>query len=144
MTWLFLSVVVAFAALLVGPSIIRMSRASAGVKQRAAKILEGRDSLTAEQFSKRFFPPAQQEAATAIREYLEADLIVDVTLIRPEDQLFEDLGFAQIDGLDANHLDLQISERFDKSIRPLFDTVQGPTIRQLIEFVAIENTADPA
>lgn len=139
MEWLLPISVVIFFSILIGPSIVRMCRRSSAVKRHAAELFLNREQLTATEFANDFFPPSQRDIATAIRELLEAELIVDATKIRPEDSLIVDLGLGQVDGLDLEFLDFDIEKQFSVSIRPLFIDERGPTVRQIVEHIATAN-----
>ena len=61
-------------------------------------------------------------------------LIVDVSRIRPDDLLTDDLGLGQIDGLDGEFLLLDIQKEFSISLRP--EATDVKTVRDLIQYVS--------
>ena len=116
------------------PSVIRMSRRSSAVQKRAKEIMRNRRSLSAEEFGLEFFPKEQSTTAIRLRQMLENILIVDVSRIHFDDQLIEDLGFGQVDGLDPNFLELEVEREFGVSLRPAWFSIK--TVRDLVVYVS--------
>jgi hypothetical protein len=59
---------------------------------------------------------------------------VDASRIHPDDRLIEDLGFAQMDGLDANWLELDVAREFGVSIHPHWAAIHS--VRGLVSCIA--------
>ena len=81
-----------------------------------------------------FFPKEQSTTAIRLRQMLENILIVDVSRIHFDDQLIEDLGFGQVDGLDPNFLELEVEREFGVSLRPAWFSIK--TVRDLVVYVS--------
>jgi len=108
------------------------ARRSAAVKRRAREVMAGRQAMTPQQFADAFFEPKDRATAMAVRDLLADVLIIDTSKIHPDDRLFADLGLAQVDGMDANFLILDLKQRFGVSAESLFAD-NDPTVRQLVE-----------
>ena len=91
---------------------------SNAVQKRAKEIMRNRRSLSAEEFGLEFFPKEQSATAVRLRQMLEKILIVDVSRIHPDDRLLETLGFAKVNGLDLNFLELDVEREFGVCLRP--------------------------
>ena len=111
-----------------------MRQASNAVHKRAKQVMANRRSLNPEEFSSQYFPPEQAEIAARLHKILSTILIVDASRIHHEDQLFEDLGLGQVDGMDPNWLELDISDEFGVEIEPAWSSIR--TMRDLVEYVA--------
>ncbi|MBC8873871.1 MAG: acyl carrier protein [Planctomycetes bacterium] len=114
-------------------SMVRMSRRSSAVKRRAEQVMAGRPAINRSDFGSHFSPHHEAEIASRVHEMLEKILIVDVSRIRPDDKLIEDLGLGQIDGLDPNFLELDVKDAFGVDLRPVWRT--GVTLRDLVHYI---------
>ncbi len=114
-------------------SMVRMSRRSSAVKRRAEQVMSGRPSVNRSDFGSHLFPHHEAEIASCVHEMLEKVLIVDVSRIRPDDKLIEDLGLGQIDGLAPNVLELDVKDAFGVDLRPVWRT--GVTLRDLVHYI---------
>lgn len=115
-------------------SVVRMSRRSSAVQKRAKEIMRDRRAMSPLEFGSEFFAGNQAEAASRIYDILKKVLIVDVSRIRPDDRLVQDLGLAQVDGLDPNFLELDIKDSFGVSIRAAWPSIK--TVRDLVTYVS--------
>lgn len=121
--------------LLIIYAIVRpMARRSAAVKRHAKEIMRGRPKRTAVGFSN-LFPGNLRPVAIGVWQALKDNLIVDYRRINPADRLFADLGLAQVDGLDVDHLNGDIESRFGVSVLKFLDE-NDPTVNDLVEYIA--------
>jgi acyl carrier protein len=116
------------------PSVIRMSRRSTAVQKRAKEVMRNRRSLSAEAFALEFFPQNQSATAARLRQMLENIVIVDASRIHPDDQLIEDLGFGQVNGLDPNFLELDVEREFGVNLKSAWSSLK--TVRDLVTYIS--------
>lgn len=138
----YLAIAIALAALLVR-GISHMSKRSSAVKRRAAEVFAGRKRLNANQFSE-LFDDQLRSIAESIHRVLKNVLIVDVDYIRPEDRLVSDLGLGRVDGLEPYHFDADVKSTYSLTLMPLFERLNDPTVRDVIEYIANPNTTNQA
>ena len=143
---MYLATLVIFAgalAVLLGRGVWRMSHRSSAVKRRAATVFEGRQRLTTDEFSE-LFPDDVRSIATRSRNILKGVLIVDVLFIQPNDRLIADLGLGHVDGLEPYHLDGDVQSEYDVSLLPLFESIPDPSVADVVQYLASQNTTNKA
>jgi acyl carrier protein len=97
--------------------------------------IKNRPHLSDEDFAKAF-PPQQKEIALKVRQLIAEQLGLDLTLIRPTDNLPEDLGVGTwLDDLAGVELILKVDEAFDIRINN-YEAENVMTVSDLIVLVA--------
>lgn len=126
---------------ILGCGVWRMSQRSSAVKERAAIVFAGRESLSRNEFAA-LFPTTARPIAARFQKMLAGVLIVDAQLVRPEDRLISDLGLGHVDGLDAYHLDGDVKSEYNISLMPLFDKSDDPSVGDVVHFLADKYTTN--
>ena len=130
-------------AVLLGRGVWRLSQRITAVKRRAATVFEGRQRLTSDEFSE-LFPDNVRTIAVRFRDILKGVLIVDARFVQPNDHLVADLGLGQVDGLEPYHLDGDVQLEYNLSLLPLFETLPDPSVADVVQYLANQNTTNKA
>lgn len=111
----------------------RQSNEAARIKKRATEFMAERNQMSSKEFAAMFFPPPERSFASRIHEFLGEILIVDVTRIHPDDNLFVDLGVEQLHGLDLSYLQWRVKREWGVRMGPAWKVVR--TVRDLVTYV---------
>ncbi|MBI3270837.1 MAG: acyl carrier protein [Planctomycetes bacterium] len=109
-------------------------------RRRALKELRGREPLTPQEFARRYFPEDEVRAAIALRllVILGKQLGLDISRVRPEDDLLSELGGSALDSLETVEVMMEIEDCFGLRL-PEQNWERVCDFRSLVEFVAAQN-----
>ena len=105
-------------------------------EEHATEVMKGRVGMTHDEFGKRYFSESEAAIASKIREILEKNIGLDIDICPalPDDDLADDLGLGQFDGMDGNFMILDIENEFEIKLDRL-SCSKIKTLRDVVRFV---------
>jgi acyl carrier protein len=104
-------------------------------KRRALRHMQGRPSISDEEFGGRFFSPDRVEIAAQLRQILSSHIAVDLSRLNPDDRLVQDIRMDSLDSMSTVEFIVEVEEHFSISI-PDSTTEQMRTLRDVVDYVA--------
>jgi len=81
-------------------------------KKRVLRKMEGRESLTHDQFGQKFFPTEKARIASRIRELLSRHVPIDLSRVHPDDHLLNDLHLQVLNSMALFQFRMDLEEEF--------------------------------
>ena len=103
-------------------------------KQRALNHLEGRSPLSDAEFGKEFFEPSKAEVAAKVRAVFAKHIPFDVSRVRPEDLVVEELRMDALDSMSTVAFIIEVEETFGVKI-PDETARTMRTLRDCVDYV---------
>ena len=97
-------------------SIYEVRLSDASEKQRARDHMAGREPLGDAAFGHELFAPEQAEVASKLRSIMARHIPVDLSRLRPDDRLVEDIRMDALDSMFTVEFILEIEKEFGISI----------------------------
>jgi acyl carrier protein len=103
--------------------------------KRALAHMEGRPSLTPDEFGRHYFPPDQAAIAAEVRTIFARHIPVDVSQAHPDDAVVEDLRMDALDSMSTVEFVIELEERFKIAI-PDSTAEAMRTLRDITDFIS--------
>jgi acyl carrier protein len=104
-------------------------------KQRALRHMQGRPSISDDEFGRLHFSPDRAEIAARLRHILSSHIAVDLSRQNPDDKLVEDLRMDSLDSLSTVEYVVDVEKHFGISI-PDGTAERMRTLRDVVDYVA--------
>jgi acyl carrier protein len=102
--------------------------------ERAQKYMEGRPSLTAQEYSTYYFPQEEADVAAQVRTMFSQRIDLDVSRVHPDDRLVDDLRMDALDSMSTIEFVMDLEKHFNIDI-PDRAAVEMRTLNDITAFI---------